>query len=200
MSEKDIIVTDDEIDQLAADLAAEDTSEAVPAKAAKGKDKGKSAKAAKSSKDAAPKEKAPRPTFDTQSAALFHKVGDAELALTTADADRKQGLIRKEIAASIDGAAKKVQEKAVNIIAVGVKGGNLSNYTRIALDRLLKKGKVSSAELVETFVTDSGYTEGTARSQAGQMMQLFPMVGIASRDGKNLTLNKDSVLASALKS
>ncbi|HDC4315859.1 TPA: hypothetical protein O8U22_003958 [Enterobacter kobei] len=36
------------------------------------------------------------------------------------------------------------------------------------------------------------YPVGTASTQAGQMMTVFPALGIAEKDGKSLTLNADS--------
>ena len=150
------------------------------------------------------KERTPRASFDRQSDALFHKIGsDAamELALTVADAEKDATARKDEIAALIDGQPKKVQEKSVNLIACAVKGGTLSNYTVIALKALLDRGAVTSAELRAAYETnpEKAYGKGTANAQAGQMMRLFPDLGIAVKDGKTLKVNEDSVLIPALR-
>jgi hypothetical protein len=148
------------------------------------------------------RERAPRAKFVKQSEALFHKIGSAELALTTADVDVDQAAVRASIAEMIDRMPKKVQEKAVNIVTVAVAGGRLSTYTQIALKHLIDTGSLSSKDLVERYKTNDGkaYSLGTARAQAGQMMRLFSDLAIANKDGKSLTINPDSILAEGLKS
>ena len=80
----------------------------------------------------------------------------------------------------IDGiAAVKVREKAANFLAAIHGKANMSVFSKIALDHLLSKGFLSAQALVTKYQTDStsrnmtGYSIGTARSQAQQMMGLF---------------------------
>jgi hypothetical protein len=56
---------------------------------------------------------------------------------------------------------------------------------------------MTSAELVKHLLS-KGMGEGTARSQAGQIMALFPALMIATRDGRSLKVNPKSVLTEAL--
>jgi hypothetical protein len=86
--------------------------------------------------------------------------------------------------------AKKIIEKAENLIAAVESGKKLSRYTSIAVKALIANGTVSGKSLVDTF-TGEGLGLGTARSQAQQMTTLFKMAGIATAN----TGSKDLVLA-----
>ena len=216
----DEVIADDDLADLAAALQEEAAAVPAPEKPkrkARSKKAKEAAPEAASSEDAsepeasaaegaseteaeAPK-KAPRLTFDTTSEALFHKIGDSELALVMDDAERPQTEIREEIAGIVDGSAKKVQEKASNLIACAVKGGTLSVYTKIALRSLFTAEKITSAELAQAYRDnpDPSYSDGTARAQSGQMMKLLPDLKIAVRTGSTLTVNQDSVLALPLR-
>lgn len=90
--------------------------------------------------------------------------------------------------------AKKVGEKAINILRHRDNPAGLQTYTRTALNMLVERGTLTSKELTDTLM--QSYQEGTARSQCNQIMQLFPALKIAKRDGSTLELNADSVLAS----
>lgn len=94
---------------------------------------------------------------------------------------------------------KKVREKFENLL-VSIAGSRApSTYTVICFKALIAKGEVTGAELTAA-LTSSGLGEGTARSQSGQLMALFPAVKIATRAGNKLTINPDSMLVNALKS
>lgn len=96
---------------------------------------------------------------------------------------------------------KKVQDKATNLLAVTSNGtGALSQYTKYALDLLQKaEGQtVRTDQLYKYLAEDRGYAEGTARSQAQQMMQLLPYAGIATRSKNVLTLNADADITKAV--
>jgi hypothetical protein len=161
----------------------------------------------------APKEKKkkaskPRVTFDKSSDALFHKIGEdgvQNLILTTDDAELDANKRRDMVATAVDGFAKKVQEKAVNMLAVAATGeGKLSVYSEIALKMLFDKGEMTSAELREAYTSGAydapkAYGAGTASAQSGQMVKLLPELKIVKKDGTKMTLNEDSVLAAALK-
>lgn len=116
--------------------------------------------------------------------------------LETADADLKPDELKdreKEVLASIDALAKKVSEKAVNLMNFVKTGEHLSVYTTIALDLLTEKGTVTSENLRQK-MRDEGYTVGTSNSQSQQMFQLFPALKIATRVKNILTLNDESTI------
>ncbi|WP_062120324.1 hypothetical protein [Aureimonas sp. AU40] len=95
-------------------------------------------------------------------------------------------------------ATKKVIEKIENVMcAIGAEKLP-SIYVQKAFAALDAKETVTSSDLVGVFKAD--YSEGTSRSQAGQMMALFSFLKIADRDGKNLKIRKDSTLADRLRS
>lgn len=99
----------------------------------------------------------------------------------------------------INGMSKKVGEKAINILAHLQGHASMSVYTKIAIEQLVANGKLTSAELVERYMSRP-YSVGTSRSQAGQMMQLLPALNIATKTGRGeLKLNEDSEILKLLK-
>lgn len=121
------------------------------------------------------------------------EAGDSELS--TKDLTE----LLKERMASLDTLPKKVGEKAVNLIAHLAGNSKLSCYTEIALEMLLETGELSSKALYDRYKARP-YSEGTSRSQCGQLMQLLPAMGIAERPTSgSLTLVKDSPMANALR-
>ncbi|MFK8774032.1 hypothetical protein [Aeromonas caviae] len=121
------------------------------------------------------------------------EAGDSELS--TKDLTE----LLKERMASLDTLPKKVGEKAVNLIAHLAGNSKLSCYTEIALEMLLETGELSSKALYDRYKARP-YSEGTSRSQCGQLMQLLPAMGIAERPTTgSLTLVKDSPMANALR-
>lgn len=99
---------------------------------------------------------------------------------------------------------KKIAEKFENILMSVAAGKTPSTYTMDCYRILKAKGEVTQGELVTALqgITrkdgSKTYGEGTARSQAGQIMTLFAALKIATRSGQKLTLNPDSMLAVAL--
>lgn len=93
--------------------------------------------------------------------------------------------------------AKKVAEKAVNLLRHRASPDNVQVYTRIGMDLLLKKGELTSKGLTDKFLEK--YTPGTARAQANQIMNLFPALKVADKVGSTLTLNDDSVIVAEYK-
>lgn len=121
------------------------------------------------------------------------EAGDSELS--TKDLTE----LLKERMASLDTLPKKVGEKAVNLIAHLAGNAKLSCYTEIALEILLETGELSSKTLYDRYKARP-YSEGTSRSQCGQLMQLLPAMGIAERPTTgSLTLVKDSPMANAIR-
>lgn len=72
-------------------------------------------------------------------------------------------------------------------------------YTEIAIKMLLDNGELTSKELFDRYIARP-YSEGTSRSQCGQMMQLLPALGLADRTSRgSLALRKDSLIAKQLR-
>jgi hypothetical protein len=99
---------------------------------------------------------------------------------------------------------KKIAEKFDNLFRSLSVGKKPSVYVMACFEALVAKGEVTNADLVAALRASSsrsgaGYNEGTARSQAGQIMVLFDVVGIASRSGQTLTINPNSKIAERLK-
>lgn len=97
---------------------------------------------------------------------------------------------------SIDSLAKKVGNKAVNLLRFRNEPNKLQSYTRFGLEHLIASGNTDSKTLT-ILLQSKGYTIGTARSQANQLMSLLPTLRVATRSGKSLTLNADSRLIEA---
>ncbi|OWZ90427.1 hypothetical protein B9J07_27970 [Sinorhizobium sp. LM21] len=93
----------------------------------------------------------------------------------------------------------KIAEKFENLFTALSAGKAPSTYVMIAFGVLESKGSMTSSDVVGAYKA-SGLGEGTARSQSGQIMNLFATVGIATRSGQTLTLRSDSKLAERLRS
>lgn len=101
--------------------------------------------------------------------------------------------------ANLDGInAKKVREKAENLIAAVQSGKKLSRYTADAVKHLKAQGRVSGKTLADMFQAE-GLGLGTARAQSQQMTALFKCVGLAAPEAgsKDLVL-QDNNLAEEL--
>lgn len=98
---------------------------------------------------------------------------------------------------------KKIAEKFENLFR-SIAGEKLpSVYVMECFNVLRERGEVTSSDLVAALKTTTSrkgapYNDGTARSQAGQIMALFDVVGIAHRSGQKLTANPASVVAKKL--
>lgn len=121
---------------------------------------------------------------------LIHTPEDAKLS-----ADELKETIAARMA-EIDSAPKKVGEKLVNAYAHLTGGTSLSVYTELALELILTKGEITSQDIFERYRARP-YSEGTSRSQSGQLMKVLPLMGVAKREGQKLTLVEDSVIAQA---
>lgn len=113
--------------------------------------------------------------------------------LTTDDAD---AIDPTPLLEKIDSLAKKVGDKALNLLRFNATGDKtkLQVYTRLGLDELVKRGSITSKELTAHY-QGVKYSEGTARSQANQLMSLLPAMGVADVSGRTLTLRSDSAIA-----
>lgn len=86
-----------------------------------------------------------------------------------------------------EGLAKKVAEKVNNVGHHLTTGAKLSNYTVIGLKMLFEAGSVSSKDLLEKM--RESYSDGTARAQSNQIMNVLPAMKIAIKEGSTLKLN-----------
>jgi hypothetical protein len=101
-------------------------------------------------------------------------------------------------------AQKKIAEKFDNLFQSIAAGKKPSIYVMGCFNVLADKGTVTQTDLVAALKATnskkgSSYSEGTARSQAGQIMNLFATVGIATREKQTLTYVSDSPIAAKLK-
>lgn len=94
---------------------------------------------------------------------------------------------------------KKVAEKFDNLFTSLSVAKAPSTYVMIAFKLLDDKKECTSTDIVAAYkAADLG--EGTARSQSGQIMNLFAAVGIADRVGQVLKLRSDSKIAERIRS
>lgn len=92
---------------------------------------------------------------------------------------------------------KKIADKFDNLF-VSLNAGKLpSVYITACFKALVAKGSVTMSDLV-TALTESKYTIGTARSQAGQVMTLFALLNVGTRTGNTLVFNEGSAIAKKL--
>lgn len=160
----------------------------------------------------AAKTKKPRKTMisSKKSEVATSKLGENAagfiLELSDAELDEKaQAKQRETFLSSIDDMAKKVGEKAVNLVAYAGADAKLSAYTAIALKFLVDKGSITTKDLIEHMQDQKangvkGYSIGTARSQSHQMFQLFPAFKVGTLDGKTMTVNEESLIVAKFKS
>lgn len=93
---------------------------------------------------------------------------------------------------------KKVAEKFENLFIALSAGKAPSTYVMTAFKLLDEKKTITSGDLVGAYKA-IGLREGTARSQTGQIMNLFSTVKIADRTGQMLKLRDDSNIAERLR-
>lgn len=99
----------------------------------------------------------------------------------------------------------KVREKVLNLLNAAMNGRTPTKYTQIAGDLLVKASlngeNLTIAEIKKAY-EDNGYKPGTVNAQAGQMMALFPALGMAKRGAVRGVLepNPNSLLLDILAS
>lgn len=127
--------------------------------------------------------------------ALGSKLNDY-LTLSLEDAQHPPADLQQKIDAKlteIDSLPIKIQEKVVNFFAHLSNGAALSNYTKIAIDILVKDREISSKALRDAYIARP-YSMGTANSQCTQLMKLLVVLGLAEKGAGKLTANPDSAL------
>lgn len=96
----------------------------------------------------------------------------------------------------------KIAEKFENIIMSRAAGKKPSKYVGIAFNALeastADPKTVTMSDIIAAYIA-TGLKDGTARSQAGQMMVLLPALGIATRNSKELTAVEGSNFAQFLR-
>lgn len=105
------------------------------------------------------------------------------------------GLIKGEFVESLKFQPVKAQEKVINMLAWHFTGIALSVYSVISLKELIQKREVTTADLRLAMMNnpEKPYPVGTASTQAGQMVALFPYMGIATKTSAGvMTINDDS--------
>lgn len=135
--------------------------------------------------------------FDVLKAAINDDEALAKVAMLVTGDTPSTSLV-DDLANTINALAKKVGDKATNLLRYKGQPSKIQKYTTLGLNLLIEKGSVSSKELV-SHLESSGYTIGTARSQANQLMSLFPALKIANRSGRQLSLRSDSTIVEAYK-
>lgn len=103
-----------------------------------------------------------------------------------------------------DGGAtqKKVAEKVVMLFSYLKNGGKLNRVLEITFQTLLKDGEIQSGEKGNLWqaLLAKPYSKGTANAQGGQMLQLLPMLKIATRTEKGrLVANPNSMILLAVR-
>lgn len=104
----------------------------------------------------------------------------------------------KEAVIALRPAQIKIAEKFDQTIIALHANRRPSRYVVMAFEALAATGEITSTDLIKT-MTGSGLANGTAGSQVGQIMALFPILQIAERTGNTLKLNKESSMANKLR-
>lgn len=96
---------------------------------------------------------------------------------------------------------KKVAEKVIILFTYFKNGGNLNKVMRIAFETIIKDGYISTGKSGNLFTNlmNAHYSEGTARAQSGQMLQMFPLLKIATKEGSKLIPNEQSLILAKMK-
>lgn len=93
--------------------------------------------------------------------------------------------------------AKKIAEKFDNLFQSVNAGRKPSVYVMTGFKALSVSGAITGPDMVAAMQAD-GYSVGTSRSQAQQVMSLFQTLKVAKKDGGKIVLNDQSVIAQAL--
>ena len=211
--EDDLSVMEAEIEAAVAGAVADEAKIAVYAEQPAGSDtveaievvkpakKAKAPKVAKAPKE--PKEKKERIFFSKKSDRIKHKLGDKvgdflilEVGDVVLEADALKAR-QDEILNDIDTKlAKKVGEKAAQLLDWYSKGGKLNEIMLRAFSTLVREGELTSGDKgnLQQDLLAKPYSLGTARSQANQVFMLFPFFKITVKEKGKMIMNPDSVM------
>lgn len=112
------------------------------------------------------------------------------------------GFERKTFMDGYNACPVKAMDKVQNVMAWSQGLSDLSVYTIISVTHLVKTGSTDTAgfRLAMMSNPDKPYPSSTASAQAGQMMSILPVLGMATKDGKVLRINEESPLIKKFKS
>lgn len=121
------------------------------------------------------------------------------LVLELADAELDEAALKAKqdaVLAEIDGLAKKVSEKAVQLFGWLKNGGSLNEVMKRTFEVLAKDGEITSGAKgnLQTNLLAKPYSAGTAASQANQMFMLLPMLKVTMRERGRMIANPESVI------
>lgn len=111
------------------------------------------------------------------------------------------GFERKAFMDGYNACPIKAMDKIQNVMAWSQGLAELSVYTQISVTHLINTGASDTAGFRLAMMSNptKPYPSSTASAQAGQMMSILPVLGMAIKDGKTLTLNEDSPLVKKFK-
>jgi hypothetical protein len=126
------------------------------------------------------------------------------LVLELADAELDEAALKAKqdaVLAEIDGLAKKVSEKAVQLFGWLKNGGSLNEVMKRTFEVLAKDGEITSGEKgnLQQNLLAKPYSKGTAASQANQMFMLLPMLRVTKREKGRMIANPDSLILAKAK-
>lgn len=124
-------------------------------------------------------------------AKVFVLEGDAT-SMDTSDLDANKAAVMAALPSQ-----KKIAEKFENLFAALHAGKQPSVYVVQAFKLLDAKKTVTGADITTLF--KASYKQGTAQSQSGQIMTLFEVTKIATRQRNTLVLNDNSTVAERLR-
>lgn len=162
---------------------------------------GKKTRAKKEKNDGeAPKVLTPRVKIapgSTPSQVLAQHITDAEQLHAAAQLEVGDAATAENwagVAGRIDALAKKIGEKAVNMLRNRKNPSAWQVYTKVGMEMLLENGTMTSAELTRHY-NSTKYTIGTARAQCNQIMTLLPALRVANVTSKGtLEVNENSTI------
>lgn len=111
------------------------------------------------------------------------------------------GFERKTFMDGYNACPVKAMDKLQNVMAWSQDLSDLSVYTIISVTHLVKSCSSDTAgfRLAMMSNPDKPYPSSTASAQAGQMMSILPVLGMAIQDGKVLKINEESPLIKKFK-
>lgn len=151
---------------------------------------------------------APRIFFANRSDRIKHNLGGkvsdflvlelSDIALSSEALKARQDEILGEIDNKL---AKKVGEKAAQLLDWFSKGGKMNEVMRRAFTVLVKDGELTSGDggNLQNDLLAKPYSMGTARSQANQMFMLFPFFKITVKEKGKMVANPNSVMLAKAK-
>nr|WP_181374709.1 hypothetical protein [Pectobacterium carotovorum]AKG47554.1 hypothetical protein pA_00114 [Pectobacterium carotovorum] len=119
-----------------------------------------------------------------------------DIETLTNDDCEKLGVSKAKLLESYESCPKKAKEKVINLIQWALRGNELSIYTQICFESLIANNTVTSEVLRISMMSNPTrpYPSATAGTQAGQIMAVFPAMGVTDRVGKNMTVITSSPL------